>query len=55
MQRDEGKMALVPTMLFDPNCRYLLGWHATNAGGSVAGVAPWVGPGMAEISAQGAF
>jgi hypothetical protein len=34
---------------------YVLGWPAADAGRSVAGVAPMFGPGVAGISAQGAF
>jgi hypothetical protein len=34
---------------------YVLGWHSTDAGRPVAGVAPLLGPGVAGISAQGAF
>jgi hypothetical protein len=34
---------------------YVLGWPSSDAGRSVAGVAPMFGPGVAGISAQGAF
>jgi tetratricopeptide (TPR) repeat protein len=34
---------------------YLLGWPTADAGRSVAGVAPMIGPGLAGISAHGAF
>jgi hypothetical protein len=34
---------------------YVLGWQAPDAGRAVAGVAPLLGPGVAGISARGAF
>jgi hypothetical protein len=34
---------------------YVLGWKAAEAGGASASIAPMFGPGVAGISAQGAF
>ena len=34
---------------------YLLGWPSTDTGHTMAGITPMVGPGLAGISAQGAF
>lgn len=34
---------------------YVLGWQAADSGRTVTGIAPMLGPGLAGISAQGAF